>query len=708
MKRVIRCRSMVFGVVVGLIGSLAAGLSGCTQKKDVEKLLFKNRVTLENLSGSDKAAFGKTTLSEGGVSMLVSAINSTNERPSLAVGYPLGLIGDSSLFGAVITKVSPKDDEFYGGMKLGRFQNSVRTLLRTENGLKFLDVLGCRETCTETSEVLRIVSIPILELDEQNQVATLDLAVLGQKLNIFSFIQDGDRGSSEGEKWEHLASRVVTVEFSYSTLVFDVESEFKHITQEGDQTHATDVKMTSRWFLRLSSALSPQFEARKSVKGVGFFETDSDPSRQLIQRFGIFDLKNKPVKYFIKNVPQEFRAAFAGSFEDWNSRLYPVLGRNLLTYEFVETTDPRYEKIVAGDIRYNVLEWDVENVAGYGGLGPSIAHPLTGETLSAQTLIQGPKVIELYRAWFKLPPQNILRPQGGVMAKALRARVSVNGVVDFAIPAQDPRYLDPAGLQNGQDFIEVPDGYSYESYMDGYFRDMVAHELGHNLGLRHNFSGNLGDTESRRSGSVSRSILEYLNRSYRHLDRVGDYDVMAIAYGYLGLLPTHTDWYCTDEDSGAGEPSNSAECSSSDATSDPFSFLEGRMNRVLDKLLNRGSSEAPTWTHSDLQEIYPGFLSGIAQYAVSAERTGGTWTNFFGKLDRPKTNVDVPKYVLQRISKLVCDESLDKETQSKMTDDGKTTAADNLKKYRQGVLATLKKFDKPWPLVSPSNLSCLF
>jgi hypothetical protein len=684
--------------------ALMFGLVGCTQKDDQEKNLFQNRVEL----GGENAV-----LSENGLSIHVSTVNQLDSGASLAVGYPLGLIGESSLFGAVITKVSPQDDEYYGGLKLGNFLNSVRTQLRVENGSKFVDVMGCRQACTETSEILRIVSIPVLEIDDQNQIAKLDLAALGQTLNIFSYFQDGESDGSADEKWEHVLSRVVTVEFSYSTLVFDVESEFKHITKDADKVNTTDVKMTSRWFIRLSSALSPYFEARKPVEAVGYFQTDSKSSNQFIQRFGIYDLKNRPVKYFIKNVPQEFRAAFAGSFEDWNSRLYPVLGRNLLTYEFVETSDPRYEKIVTGDIRYNVLEWDLENVAGYGGLGPSLAHPLTGEILSAQTLVQGPKVLELYRAWFNLPALQTLAigpmvNKSTKNLKGMKAKISVNGAVDFTVPAQDPRYHDPVGLQNGKNFVEIPDGYSYATYMDGYFRDMVAHELGHNLGLRHNFKGNLGDTGTRQAGSVSRSVMEYLNRSFRHLDRVGDYDVMAIAYGYLGITPAHSDWYCTDEDSDFGDPTHSAECSSSDGSADPFAYLERQMTRVVDKLLNRGTTEAPTWAHEELQATYPSFLMGMAQYAIAAPLTSGTWTNFFGKLDRPKVGVDVPEYVMKRIAKVVCDESLDKEIQNKVTSEGKAMATENLKMYRKGVLETLKEFNKPWPLVSPANMSCLF
>src|SRR5690606_14093159 len=142
--------------------------------------------------------------------------------------------------------------------------------------------------------------------------------------------------------------------------------------------------------------------------------------------------------------------------------------------------------------------------------------------------------------------------------------------------------MDP--IAKGE-FEIVPANMTYEEYMDGYMLEIVAHEVGHNLGLRHNFKGNLGAYENGEAGSVSRSVMEYLGRPYRHLNTIGPYDRMAIAYGYTGEMPKHLDWFCTDEDQANDLISmkiKSPECSNSDATSDPFSYWEGRIDHVLD------------------------------------------------------------------------------------------------------------------------------
>ena len=144
------------------------------------------------------------------------------------------------------------------------------------------------------------------------------------------------------------------------------------------------------------------------------------------------------------------------------------------------------------------------------------------------------------------------------------------------IHAQKTELEDPM-IKNH--FELVPEGVSFDQYMNGYFSEMLEHELGHNLGLRHNFKGNLGAYESGEKGSVSRSIMKYLGRPYRYLSAIGLYDKMAFSYGYKGVAPKHLNWFCTDEDQGTDKISLThklSECTKSEATSDSYSFWEAR------------------------------------------------------------------------------------------------------------------------------------
>ncbi len=302
------------------------------------------------------------------------------------------------------------------------------------------------------------------------------------------------------------------------------------------------------------------------------------------------------MKYYVKNVPAEYKAGFEDAFNDWNNRLRPVLGRPMIEWEFIDRDHPDNDKLVTGDVRYNVIEWDLVNAAPYGGLGPSIGHQATGQMLSANVLVQGPTIETLYRTWFSTVARAeelrkdgkhreadiLLRDTQRAFKKAREAlrlndlKVTAGRLGKLRIPATEAaledRLEDP--LAQRPDFDKPPVGYTYETYMRGYFHDLVAHEIGHNLGLRHNFRGNLGATDHTQLGGVSRSIMEYLSRPFRYLDLIGDYDVMAIAYGYTGVEPAHADWFCTDEDAaGVDNPTFSAECSRDDATKDPFGAL---------------------------------------------------------------------------------------------------------------------------------------
>ena len=93
---------------------------------------------------------------------------------------------------------------------------------------------------------------------------------------------------------------------------------------------------------------------------------------------------------------------------------------------------------------------------------------------------------------------------------------------------------------------------------------VVMHEIGHTLGLRHNFKGSLTFPSS--------SVMEYTytpEQPYRG-DAVGPYDVSAIRYlyGLSSHLPEEA--FCTDTDVGLD-----ADCNRRDATPNPLELFYG-------------------------------------------------------------------------------------------------------------------------------------
>lgn len=635
------------------------------------------------------------------------------DKGSLILAFPVKLLGEQNLFGGVAIKVGDKTDENLGMLKLMELTplhvRPVVSALDTDNPQ--LSLIGCASNCSERSKAENQLNIPVVGVDTENGTLLVDLSALGQKLNLIS-ITDPEGTETE---LKPKSSYTTVLDYSAATLVFDVESDMIPVASDPSDPGAPVTKFTFRWYLKPASGFDPAFEVRDPVAAVGFFKTER-AAKTRITRWGVTGTEEDTVHYFIKNVPEAHKAAFAAALEDWNTKLMPTFGRKVVSYEFLDANDPRTEYVNAGDVRFSVIEWDLNNKAPYGGFGPSIANQHTGEIFAANTLIQGPSVIDIYTKWFKVSGVvQALRAEGKnaeaaqVLAQFTKESANVNkigkatvkmGDLSMKIGSTLPPLRDPM-LQRG-DFDLVPENETFESYMSGYFTEMVAHEVGHNLGLRHNFRGNLADDGSRKVGTTSRSVMEYLPRRFRYLDRISAYDQMAMAYGYVGTTPDHADWFCTDEN--VVNPMNvtkaSPECSRDDATNDPFSYFSMRMGEAVGYLINRGSPDAPTWNVMDMQREVGQSMMGLAFYGAAAGN-GSLVTNF-AKEGRPTEAVAVRAYALAELKSHLCDPTLADELAKKSSDEARFAVQQNMETLRGAVARTLSYFG----LYSPDELAC--
>jgi Met-zincin len=624
------------------------------------------------------------------------------QAESLMIGFPIGLIGEQNMFGGVITKVTDKDNESLGTLKLTDLSPiHVRTLISTlPDGSPALTLAGCFSTCSEDSELKGLINFPIVGFNQETGMLILDMSAIGKELDLISMLDP----QGQYTQLKAISSDTVSVDFDMKTLIFDIQTKMIPVVADPSDASIKTTDFTVRWYMKLGSGFDPAFKSRDGADGVGFFKTERGASSK-IQRFSTSDKgTGAPVKYFIKNVPEEFKKTFSKAMDSWNEEFQKILGKDLLSYEFVDGA--KAEELVPGDIRYNIIEWDLVNKASYGGLGPSIANQYTGQTMSANVLIQGPTIVKLYKEWFGVSEKvkdliaqgkshqanQLIKSFETSVSKELENRskhtfkLKLGKHLDMNIHAQRAELMDP--MKKGS-FEIVPEGVTYEKYMEGYMLEILAHEVGHNLGLRHNFKGNLGAYESKEDpGSVSRSIMEYLGRPFRHLNTIGSYDRMAIAYGYKGVTPKNLNWFCTDEDQATDAVTmavKSPECTKSDATSDPFSFWESRINRILDLVIARRSATAPVWKVSEVKGQLDEAISGMAAYALSAEATASTWTNFFGKNDRPENKSEIKAYVLKRIQKRICNPELNDIIAAKESAEAQKIAQENLSSLKKAV-----------------------
>ncbi len=589
---------------------------------------------------------------------------------TLIVGLPIGDLGEERILGGVITAVSAFDNEDLGNLKLSDFPMTHGKLMiaNLDTNAPQLLMVGCLNDCSEVSPRLPLFAFPITAIDSKSNLLMIDISAVGRNLD-FMAIADPD---GEGTGLKSTGSVAKSFDYSSQTIVFDIES--KMTAADPENNPLPDTTITVRWYLKSSSAFDSAFTPRKATEGVGFFMSDTakDPN---IKRWSLARYGDAGIKYYLKHIPTEWQPAFASAFDEWNEKFQATFGRKIFDYEFIPEGDARNDLLVTGDIRYNIVEWDLNNLATYGGLGPCESNEYTGETISSNVLIQGPTIMKLYTDWYKVSDQvKDLQARGKTAEAATllrdfshdadasvkaaeKSRLTLGKNKSFKIHSQLPEIADPYAQRN--DFDELPPNVDFKTYMYGYFHDMLTHELGHNLGLRHNFRGNMGATDTGVKGSTSRSVMEYLGRRYRYLDGVGEYDVMALQYGYTGVKPTHTDWFCTDEDKWSPKSTKSAECSADDATSDPFNFFEWRLTRALDYLTARGESYAPVWAPTDMARELGIALNGMLSYASANDASAAAWTNFFSKPARPADSKGLTTFVVARLKQQLCDPNLD-------------------------------------------------
>ena len=605
----------------------------------------------------------------------------SNGADDLTVELPPEMLNSPIIFGGVVIAVSDHKSLDVGGLKLVR-SSLIHGQLKTqvEPSGEFMLLEGCAGNCSETGIQQDFFHLPLTR--DEHGMARVSFAGAANNLKISSL----SGNFTELMSATSTGSKVTRIDYSHSTLVIDTEETLKNLDTE--QTFS----LTIRWFAQIHATTDPWFISRTNTAGVGFFTTDTNAVHNWITRWslGNGNMEQGSFHYFLKNVPTEWQSVFAETLIRWNELFTEQFGRKILDYTILQPDDPRNHLIQAGDVRFNVIEWDIQDLADYGGLGPSIALQTTGQTINANVLVQGPTIIKKYKAWFgirdavsraredknlDLADHLILQARRAMpTSRAKNKLIMTGGGLSWNIPSSDPQLHDPIG-EPRDDFAMIPDGESFETYMHGYFLELLGHEVGHNLGLRHNFKGNIfaeGD-------NPSASIMEYLGRPYRYKNFISHHDIAAIKYGYTGEQPLHTDQFCTDEDVLTPEKSESSpECLFDDATKDPYSMLLIQLDQAIDYLINRGRPTKPEWTIEDVDGPLSSSLFGLCGYAARGEVQASSWASWTRDSGRPVDQTKISAFVLNDLKSHICAEKILNAAASKGTPDAKAQTRKNV------------------------------
>lgn len=435
---------------------------------------------------------------------------------------------------------------------------------------------------TYPSTIIR--ALPIIAKDgndvlvDFSEIFKSDLAGVGP---LAAFLLDGSvHLNRQLSQWSKVKVFPYNVEL-------EVQAAFTGPSQgeSANWTDQTDGSRTQKLGIHFSLSQIPEteYKPRKADTRVGYFNTamkdysQKYESRTTFQRYihrwniekadSSLEMSppKKPIVFYIeKNVPYRFRRYVREGILEWNKAFEKIGIVDAVVVR--QQTETDFADLDAEDVRYNFFRWTTHDM-GFAA-GPSRVHPLTGEILDADiifddsilrydsqqhfyftsTAMLGEMDPKFQSMFTKFSEKILLQKydkEEAIHSKAMQKvmqwtnkRGCASCMFSYGMSHQ---------LAMAQVFINSKGEKKMpEEFVGTVVKEVVTHEVGHTLGLYHNFKGSswrpLTEINSeKKPEDTSGSIMDYNPINFvpkgmaqgHYVPRaIGPYDYWTIEYGY--------------------------------------------------------------------------------------------------------------------------------------------------------------------------------
>lgn len=361
----------------------------------------------------------------------------------------------------------------------------------------------------------------------------------------------------------------------------------------------------------------------------------------------------QPITYWIaKDVPENYRDAVKNGILEWNKAFEAIGYKNAIQVKQQKASD-EFDTL---DARHASVRWYTAADVG-SAVGPSQVDPRSGEILDADIRMADVFGRSAKRFIMENAPED---------SKAHDHEEHGHLHDGHACEYQEHAAIEQqfaSGLLEARGDIKAS-----EELAKAYVKDVVMHEVGHTLGLRHNFKGStvytpdqLQDANFTKEHGLGSSVMDYHpfnlaapgeKQGEYVMSTLGPYDYLAIKYAYEPIeagkekdtlneiaRQTTTDpnlAYETDEAADDMDP----EVTRFDLGNDPLKFAEKQVGLAKELLEKAQTRELPQ--DASYKELTRAFQSGLSKISsattLMSRYIGGT------SIRRDRAGTDNPIY----------------------------------------------------------------